>query len=139
MLVGLTGSRSNYKMLSEEVKQVKASAPINSEPDAELIDLSYDLDNTIKSIQQQQKHKFSEKEVAEMVRRYRTGETVYELAKVFGCHRSTVSAVLKRNGVTVSLVKSEKMFDPAEVVALYAAGIKTKNGTTLWRGTSMPP
>lgn len=125
-MVGLTGPHSNYKMLSEKVKQIKAFISVNSEPDVELVDLSYDPNNTIKSIRQQQKHEFSEKEVAEMVQRYHAGETVYELAKAFGCHRSTVSAVLKRNGVTVTLVKSEKMFDPTEVVALYESGMKSK-------------
>lgn len=124
--MGLTGPHSNYKMLAEKVKQIKASAPVNSKQDAELVDLSYDPNDTIKFIRQQQKHEFSEKEVAEMMRRYHTGETVYELAKAFGCHRSTISAVLKRNGVTVTLVKSEKMFDPAEAVALYETGMKSK-------------
>ena len=61
-----------------------------------------------------------------MMRRYHAGETVYDLAEAFGCHRSTVSAVLKRNGVTVTLVKSEKIFDPAEAAALYEAGMKSK-------------
>lgn len=61
-----------------------------------------------------------------MIRRYSTGETVYQLAIAFNCHRSTVSAVLKRNGVKVTLVKSEKMFDPAEVIRLYAEGLKSK-------------
>lgn len=46
-VVGLTGPHSNYKMLSEKVKQVKASAPIEAESDAELIDISYDPDNGI--------------------------------------------------------------------------------------------
>ena len=96
-------------MLAQKVKQIKASTPVNSEIDDELVDLSYDLNNTIKTIRQQQKHEFSEKEVSEMM-----------------CHRSTVSAVLKRNGVTVTLVKSEKIFDPAEAAALYEAGMKSK-------------
>lgn len=113
-------------MLAEKVKQIKASTPVKSEPDAELVDLSYDPDYTIKTLRQQQKHEFSENEVAEMVRRYRTGDNVYELAKAFGCHRSTVSAVLKRNGVKVTLVKSEKMFDQSEAKALYEAGMKSK-------------
>lgn len=125
--MGLTGPHSNYKMLAQKVKQIKASPPVNSETDVELVDLSYDHNNTIKFIRQQQKHEFSEKEVTEMVCRYRTGETVYELAKAFGCHRSTVSAILKRNGVTVTLVKSEKMFEPTEAVALYKAGMKSKD------------
>ena len=124
--LGLTGPHSNYKMLAQKVKQIKASTPVNSEIDAELVDLSYDLNNTIKTIRQQQKHEFWEKEVSEMMRRYHAGETVYDLAEAFGCHRSTVSAVLKRNGVTVTLVKSEKIFDPAEAAALYEAGMKSK-------------
>ena len=126
MDMGLTGPQLNYKMLAEKVKQIRASTPVDSEPDTELVDLSYAPNNTIKSISQQQKHEFSEKEVAKMIRRYRAGETVYKLAKDFGCHRSTISAVLRRNGVTVTLVKSEKMFDPAEAAALYEAGMKSK-------------
>lgn len=114
-LVGLTGPHSNYKILSEKINALKLTISIEASPAPELTDLSYDPNSTIKSIKQQQKHHFSEKEIAEMIRRYSTGETVYQLAIAFNCHRSTVSAVLKRNGVKVTLVKSEKMFNPAEV------------------------
>lgn len=120
------GPRSNYKILSEKVNALKLTTHAKTDPDPELTDLSYDPNSTIKSIRQQQKHHFSEKEIAEIIRRYGMGETVYNLAEAFDCHRSTISAVLKRNGVKVTLVKSEKMFDPAEVVRLYQDGLKSK-------------
>ena len=38
-----------------------------------------------------------------MVQRYEEGATVYELATEFGCHRTTVSARLKKAGVSLRL------------------------------------
>ena len=39
-----------------------------------------------------------------MAQRYEDGATVYELATEFGCHRTTVSARLKKVGVSLRLV-----------------------------------
>ena len=57
--------------------------------------LDYEL---VQSIRQQQKRLTSEEE-HEVVKQYRAGATVYELAAIFGCHRTTISACLKRHHV----------------------------------------
>ena len=137
MLVGLTGLYSNQ---IKKILDFKKSLSVRSLTEAGGNNSTSSDENSIAHFRrigkygdtevvhykQKQKHDFSEKEVAEMIRRYKTGETVYELAAAFGCHRSTVSAVLKRNGVVVTLVKSEKMFDPTEAAALYEDGMKSK-------------
>lgn len=124
--MGLTGSHSNYKIILDKVKQIKATTPVKSEPNPDLVDLSYNTNSTVKKLKQQQKRRFSDKEISEMIQRYRTGDNVYELAKAFGCHRSTISSVLRRNGVKVTTVKSEKIFDPVKVAELYKSGMKSK-------------
>ncbi len=125
--MGLSGPHSNFKSLSETVKKIKAVTPVNTERDETYIDASYDPEITVKNLKQQHKHQFSNNEIAEMARQYRAGKTIYELADEYGCHRVTVSAILKRNGVTVSVEKSEKMFDPAKAAELYESGMKSKD------------
>lgn len=53
-------------------------------------------------------------------KRYQSGDSVYKLAEDFGCHRSTISAVLKRNGVEVSHKASTKPELVKRVIELYA-------------------
>ena len=69
LLVGLTGPNSNYKMLSEKVKEIKASIPVKSESDQALIDSSYDPNSIVKDISQQQKH-LKPEEIEQIVQRY---------------------------------------------------------------------
>lgn len=70
-------------------------------------------------IRQKQKT-LSEIEVQMVCKRYQSGDSVYELAKDFECHRSTISAVLKRNGVEVSHRASAKPELVKKVIELYA-------------------
>ena len=126
-MVDLSRLGSNNKILFEKVKQFKESASVNTESDPDLVDLSYDPNHAIKNLKQQHKHKLSNNEVAEMIRLYKSGKTVYELADKYGCHRVTVSNILKRNGVTVSVEKSIKLFNPVEAADLYMAGMKSKD------------
>ena len=70
-------------------------------------------------IRQTQKS-LSELEVQAICKRYQSGDSVYKLAKDFECHRSTISAVLKRNGVEVSHKASTKPELVKKVIALYA-------------------
>lgn len=58
-------------------------------------------------IRQKQKT-LSKIEVQTVCKRYQSGDSVYKLAKDFECHRSTISAVLKRNGVEVTHLASKK-------------------------------
>ncbi|WP_420752708.1 hypothetical protein [Rhodococcus sp. O3] len=64
-------------------------------------------------------------EVAALVRRYREGATVYELAEEFGMHRQTVSAHLYREGIAL---RSRVRMTPqllARATDLYEAGWST--------------
>ena len=70
-------------------------------------------------IRQKQKI-LSEIEIQTVCKRYQSGDSVYKLAKDFDCHRSTISAVLKRNGVEVSHKASAKPELVKRVIELYA-------------------
>ena len=57
-----------------------------------------------------------------MVERYKAGATVYELAAEFSCHRTTVSARLKK--ARVSLRLQSQTFEVVELMAnLYTSGL----------------
>jgi lambda repressor-like predicted transcriptional regulator len=77
-------------------------------------------------ITQQQKRHFSQDEVDQMVSGYvKNGSTVYQLADKFGCNRNTVSKVLKRNGVNVTIKRmDEAIFEEAK--RLYNDGFSLK-------------
>jgi len=57
-----------------------------------------------------------------IVEGYAAGKTVYELADEFNCHRVTVSAILKRRGI--SLRRASPTEEQAvEMVRLYQSGL----------------
>jgi hypothetical protein len=60
-------------------------------------------------------------EVERLVVAYRLGATVYELADHYGCRRATVSAHLKRAGVTLRL-RSPASAEIDDAIRLYQAG-----------------
>lgn len=72
-------------------------------------------------------------EVDELVRGYKSGLTVYELAKRFGCHRTTVSEQLKSHGVKMRLTPmTDEEVDRA--IELYRSGLSfAKVGKMLGR------
>lgn len=45
--------------------------------------------------------RLSDEKVGQIVTAYETGKTVYELAAEYRCHRVTISAVLKRQGIAL--------------------------------------
>jgi len=53
---------------------------------------------------------------------YREGATVYELAAKYGCHRNSVSAHLKRNGVKMR-VRSLTEDQILQAIELYESGL----------------
>ncbi|ATQ27324.1 helix-turn-helix domain containing protein [Rhodococcus ruber] len=81
--------------------------------------------------------KLAPDEIEALVRRYRDGATVYELAEEFGMHRQTVSAHLHREGV---VLRSRVRMTPqllARATELYEAGWSTVQiGKELGLGTS---
>lgn len=120
--MGLSGPYSNYKILSEKVKQIKSATSVDYTPDPELTDLSYNPKSIVKQLTQQQKHHFSNKEISEIVKKYYSGSSVYVLAEQYGCHRDTISHLLKKQGVTVTIEK----IDLQEAIMLYESGWTTK-------------
>ena len=54
---------------------------------------------TAKCVQRVRK-RLSPEEIGKVIAEYLNGKTPAELAEKYGCHRSTVSAVLKRNGIS---------------------------------------
>lgn len=70
----------------------------------------------------QRQTRLSDARVQEMVAGYQSGSTVYELAAQFGCHRKTVSNLLKTRGIALRMgsMTDEQI---SEAVALYESGL----------------
>lgn len=78
-------------------------------------------EKTIKRLTQQQKILSSE-EISELVTAYKSGLTVYQLAKQFDCHRTTISRHLQAQGVEMrNRPMTESQID--EAVKLYESGL----------------
>ena len=100
-MVGLSETYSNnYKIIRDYVKN-HASTPVDIDVDPAITDQSYNPDYIVKTIKQQQKV-LTELETRTIIKRYQQGVSSYILAKEFGCHRSTITAALRRNGIEVS-------------------------------------
>ena len=121
-MVGLSGPHSNFKMLSEKVKTIKASTSVNMEPDETLVDDSYNPESTVKVIQTHQKRHFSNREIEDIANAYRSGVTTYELAVKYNCHRRTIAGQLKKQGVNVTIEK----LDMEDAIRMYESGSTTK-------------
>jgi len=66
--------------------------------------------------------RLSDQKVSEIVAEYEAGKTVYELATTCNCHRVTISAVLKRQGVPLRCTSpTSEQID--EMVRLYESGL----------------
>jgi len=61
-------------------------------------------------------------EIDELVTGYQAGATVYELAELFGVHRNTVSASLKRQGVGLRY-QSLSSTQVADAIQFYHEGL----------------
>lgn len=66
--------------------------------------------------------RLSDEKVSQIVTAYETGKTVYELAAEYRCHRVTISAVLKRQGVALRRT-SPTAAQIDEMVRLYESGL----------------
>ena len=53
-------------------------------------------------VRHKQCRRLTEAQIEELAAQYRNGLTVYELAGVFGIHRTTVGIILRRHGVARS-------------------------------------
>ena len=132
LLVDLSQLYSNPFLQIRSFKQridpqisAHSSEPLTSEDKLEAIEnispkrLNVYGETEVCRIRQKQKV-LSDIEIQTVCKRYRSGDSVYKLAKDFECHRSTISAVLKRNGVEVTHLASKKPELVKKVIELYA-------------------
>lgn len=88
--------------------------------DPTITDTSYDPNSIVKEITQQQKS-LTQAEIQTLIQKYEAGVSTYDLADEFGCHRTTISSVLKRNGVMVT----KRKVDVTVAVKMYESGKTT--------------
>ena len=100
-MVGLLDNNSKNYIAVVQYRRKCHTTPVEEPIDPTVTDTSYDTDSIVKEITQQQKT-LSQAEVQAVIQKYEAGSSTYELADEFGCHRSTISAVLKRNGIVVT-------------------------------------
>jgi len=76
----------------------------------------------VQQICQAQRRDFREGDVAAIIAAYRSGNTTSKLAAEYGCHRNTISGLLKRHGIepTKKKIKSEELSQ--QIVVLYERG-----------------
>jgi hypothetical protein len=79
-----------------------------------------------RKISQPQK-RLTNTEITAIIEEYKNGASTYVLATKYGCHRSTISGHLKKNGVKVSKGKIDPDQGIKEIVALYASGLKAED------------
>jgi len=74
-------------------------------------------------IRQVQRRDFGEEEVTAIIAAYRSGNTTGKLAADYGCHRNTISNLLKRHGIepTKKRIKSEELSE--RIIILYERGL----------------
>ena len=91
----------------------------SSEVDPDVTDISYDPDSKVNAYTQEQK-RLSDDEIRQIAEKYSSGSSTYELAAEFGCHRSTISRVLKKSGIEVSHKASKREALTKRVLDMYA-------------------
>lgn len=109
---------NNYKIIRDFVKN-HATTPVKSGIEQYINNTPYDPNCIVKTIKQQQKN-LSELEIQTICKKYQSGSSSYELAKEFNCHRSTITAALRRNGIEVSHRATTKPELVKRVIELYA-------------------
>lgn len=115
----------SFKQRIDPQISAHSSEPLTSEDKLEAIEnispkrLNVYGETEVCRIRQKQKV-LSDIEIQTVCKRYQSGDSVYKLAKDFECHRSTISAVLKRNGVEVTHLASKKPELVKKVIELYA-------------------
>lgn len=119
-MVGLLDSNSKNYIAVVQYRRKCHTTPVEEPVDPTITDTSYDPNSTVKEITQQQKT-LSQIEIQAVIQKYKAGASTYELADEFGCHRSTISAVLKRNGIVVT----KRKVDIATAIQMYESGKTT--------------
>ena len=81
-------------------------------------------ETVIKSLRRPQKQ-LSDVEINQIVEDYGNGLTVYQLAKKYKCHRTTISSHLKRRGIHVTNAADFSEQDTLDIIRLYKSGTTT--------------
>ena len=89
------------------------------EIDPDITDQSYDPGVKVNAYRQKQK-RLSDSEIRQIAERYSAGASTYELAAVFGCHRSTISRALKKSGIEVTNEAAKRESLTEQVLQMYA-------------------
>ena len=61
-----------------------------------------EYDQTVVSKASQEQKRLNEEEIALLISEYKYGKSPYVLAEQFGCHRTTVSGILKKHGIAIT-------------------------------------
>ena len=77
-----------------------------------------------KELKQQQRY-LTDSELEDIIQKYLSGISTYDLAKEYNCHRSTIRDNLKRCGVKVSTHVEGRKYQPKDVIRLYTEEMKT--------------
>lgn len=93
-------SEINSKNCDIILDKVKCT-PLTPVTDSSIPEYSNNAYNIKTEIKQQQKH-LSNKELSEIIVKYNSGVSTYELAKEYNCHRRTISDNLKKQGIKVT-------------------------------------
>jgi len=122
--VGVTDLDSN---LYDAVMQFKKPKAVSTEPIEPFIDINSPVnkkDNEFGDIVTSRINKkqrcLQKHEIQVLITAYeKGGKSTYELAEQFGCHRATVSNILKRHNVVVSNCKGQNKLNAEDVTAMY--------------------
>ena len=76
------------------------------------------FNNIITTLRQHPK-RLGSKAVEEVINKYGSGISTYQLGKEYGCNRQTISAILKRNNVMPTNRKAQRKFQIEDLICLY--------------------
>ena len=85
--------------------------------------VNYQGEIEVKQLHQHQK-RLTEREIAEIIVKYNSGTSTYDLAKEYGCHRRTISDHLKKQGIKVTNQLMERKGVVELVMQMYSEYIK---------------
>ena len=90
---------------------------------------------TVASRITQEQKRLTEEEIALLIKEYQAGKSTYALSDQFGCHRTTVSGILKKHGIKVTHCKSQEKLNIHDAIVMYenlhtAQEIADKYGVT---------
>ena len=132
-MVGLLSRYSNFvpRLINLKPKYLNP-ADSNALPQVstDITDTSYDPNYIVTEIQQQQKN-LTDDEIRQITQRYSEGASIYELARDFDCHRSTISRHLRRQGITVSNKVTDRPALVKRVLQMYSDGMHAKDIASL--------